>query len=208
MSNTGFTTKDFNVFTIPGLEPRMEALQEQIQPKFKNIGERLVSEISSLTGEEMFLHIAKHLRRTTNPPDDSWLAIAPDKRGYKKHPHFQLGLFDDHLFIWLAFIYELPNKKEIGEAFLNDLNTIKTLPNDFAISTDHTKKSAEQIGDLTESDLEKKVIRFRDVKKGEFLIGQQLTPTDSRVQDEEELIKTAIDTYETLLPLYRKSLTR
>lgn len=49
----------------------MEALQEQIQPKFRNIGERLVSEISSLTGEEMFLHIAKHLRRTTNPPDDS-----------------------------------------------------------------------------------------------------------------------------------------
>ncbi|GAK04107.1 LOW QUALITY PROTEIN: hypothetical protein JCM19037_2481 [Geomicrobium sp. JCM 19037] len=204
MSNTGFTTKDFNVFTIPGLEPRMEALQEQIQPKFKNIGERLVSEISSLTGEEMFLHIAKHLRRTTNPPDDS-CPSHQIKEGIKSHPHFQLGLFDDHLFIWLAFIYELPNKKEIGEAFMI---TRKTLPNDFAISTDHTKKSAEQIGDLTESDLEKKVIRFRDVKKGEFLIGQQLTPTDSRVQDEEELIKTAIDTYETLLPLYRKSLTR
>ncbi|EZH67106.1 hypothetical protein DH09_03995 [Bacillaceae bacterium JMAK1] len=206
MEKTGFTPSDFDVFTIDGLENRMEALRNQIQPKFKAIGDELTTELNRLTGEEMHLHIAKHLRRTTNPPNDSWLAVAPNKRGYKKLPHFQLGLFDDHLFIWLAFIYELPNKSEIGQAFLNEVNEIKSLPGEFAISTDHTKKSAEKLQDLDEEALRSKIERFRDVKKGEFLIGLQLKRGDERVESYDRLKETAINTYETLLPLYRHSL--
>nr|MBU5222976.1 DUF1054 family protein [Vibrio cholerae] len=32
MSFTGFTQKDFDTFTIDGLDARMEAIQERIQP--------------------------------------------------------------------------------------------------------------------------------------------------------------------------------
>jgi hypothetical protein len=36
----------------------------------------------------------------------SKLAFANSKRGYKKLPHFQIGLWDTHMFVWFAIIYE------------------------------------------------------------------------------------------------------
>ncbi|WP_143522844.1 DUF1054 family protein, partial [Pseudomonas sp. 2822-15] len=87
--------------------------------------EELAQQLSMSLGNEMFLHIAKHARRSVNPPNDTWLAICHNKRGYKKHPHFQVGLFDDHVFIWLAFIYELPNKQNIAQKFLNNMDELK-----------------------------------------------------------------------------------
>src|SRR5690606_32833899 len=140
MNLQGFQHKDFETFLINGLDERMEAIRDRIQPKFKEIGTELVDHLSTKLGNEMFLHIAKHARRTVNPPKDTWLAIANNKRGYKKHPHFQLGLFDDHLFIWLAYIYELPNKENIAQKFIDQFNDLKQLPGDFVISLDHTKK--------------------------------------------------------------------
>ena len=32
------------------------------------------------------------MRRTVNPPDDTWVAFAADKRGYKKHCHFKVAV--------------------------------------------------------------------------------------------------------------------
>src|SRR5690606_31613238 len=95
MQFTGFTQQDFDTFHIEGLEDRMEAIQQRIQPKFQAIGDVLTDDLSAMVGSEMYLHIAKHARRTVNPPKDTWLAIAGNKRGYKQHPHFQVGLFDD-----------------------------------------------------------------------------------------------------------------
>ncbi len=135
-----FNKEDFQTFLIDGLDERMEAIQNRIQPKFQAIGEELVSYLSEKTGQELYLHIAKHARRTVNPPKDTWLAIADNKRGYKKHPHFQVGLFDDHLFIWLALIYELPNKQKIAQNYLDSFTEIKSLPKSFVVSLDHTKK--------------------------------------------------------------------
>lgn len=37
----GFTQADFDVFALQGLEERMAAIQNQIQPKFRAIGEQL-----------------------------------------------------------------------------------------------------------------------------------------------------------------------
>lgn len=200
----GFTKKDFDTFTIEGLEHRMEAIQERIQPKFQFIGKTLTEELSILAGNEMFLHIAKHARRTKNPPNDTWLAIAANKRGYKKHPHFQVGLFDDHVFIWLAYIYELPRKEEIAQTFINHIDKIKTdIPKDFVISLDHTKKD---VSTLEEIDLTKALERFRDVKKAEFLIGQHVAAEDPLLKDGQAFLNVAKNTFETLMPLYTLSI--
>ncbi|KLV25822.1 Uncharacterized protein conserved in bacteria [Niallia circulans] len=204
MSFTGFTQKDFDTFTIDGLDARMEAIQERIQPKFREIGTQLTEQLSGKLGMEMFLHIAKHARRTVNPPKDTWLAIANNKRGYKQHPHFQVGLFDDHLFIWLAYIYELPKKKEIAEGFLANYKLLQsTLPQDYVLSMDHMQKDAVKIG---ETNLEAALTRFRDVKKAEFLVGQRIAAGDSILSNGEELLALIEKTYDTLLPLYKLSL--
>ncbi|MEN2468154.1 DUF1054 domain-containing protein [Ornithinibacillus sp. FSL M8-0202] len=202
MSIRGFVKSDFDTFQIDGLDARMEAIQNRIQPKFKEIGQELVEYLSTQLGNEVYLHIAKHARRTVNPPKDTWLAISHNNRGYKKHPHFQVGLFDDHLFIWMACIYELENKSEIAKAYLANFDQIKKLPGDFVISLDHMKKDSLSIQDLEAKHVE----RFRDVKKAEFLIGKHLSPSNPIVSNGEELVQLIKDTYDQLIPFYRMAL--
>lgn len=205
MKFEGFTEKDFQVFTIEGLEARMSAIQERIQPKFREIGDILQMELSAHVGSEMFLHIAKHARRTVNPPNDTWLAIGPNKRGYKKYPHFQVGLFDDHVFLWLAYIYELPNKTQIAQNFLNHLDEIeKLVPKDYVVSVDHTQKNAKPISEIS---LEEVLTRFKNVKKAEFLIGRNIAKDDPLLTDGEKFIDFTVDTFKRLVPLYKMSYT-
>ncbi|MCT2538107.1 DUF1054 domain-containing protein [Aquibacillus koreensis] len=203
MQFDGFQPEDFNTFNIDGLDERMEAIRNRIQPKFQVIGEEITTHLSGSLGNEMFLHIAKHARRSVNPPKDTWLAVANNKRGYKKHPHFQVGLFDDHVFIWLALIYELPNKTTIAKQYLEHFDEIKQLPGDFVVSLDHTKKESLPISDLSVANLE----RFRDVKKAEFLVGRHLERDNHLLHDGDAFLKYIKNTIDTLIPLYHLALS-
>ncbi|WP_456275644.1 YktB family protein [Bacillus sp. AK128] len=207
MTFSGFQQEDFQTFSIEGLDERMEAIKENIQPKFREIGAILTNDLSAFIGNEMYLHIAKHARRTVNPPKDTWLAIAHDKRGYKKHPHFQVGLFDDHVFVWLAYIYELPNKAEMASKFLGQADEVfNRIPKDYVISQDHMKKDSISIDGLSETEFEAILNRFKDVKKAEFLVGKKINSNDPILKDGEEFINMVRDTYQTLLPIYKLSL--
>ncbi|MGE6376703.1 YktB family protein [Peribacillus muralis] len=202
----GFNQTDFDTFTLEGLETRMEAIKDRIRPKFQAMGDTLTDELSILAGNEMFLHTAKHARRTVNAPKDTWLAISANKQGYKMLPHFQVGLFDDHVFIWLAFIYELPNKKDIARNFLGEIDSIrKLIPSDYVISLDHMKKESESIFNLGEEGLEKSLERFRDVKKAEFLVGRHVQSNDPILKNGDKFISLVGDTFKTVFPLYKMS---
>src|SRR5699024_10112901 len=131
MAFNGFEQKDFDTFHIEGLDERMTAIQERIQPKFKQIGDVLTDDVSAMVGSEMHLHIAKQSRITFKPPNDTWIAIVGNKHDYKKHHHFQVRLWDDHLLLWLAFIYELPDKTKIARNFQNKKHLIEELPKDY-----------------------------------------------------------------------------
>jgi uncharacterized protein YktB (UPF0637 family) len=200
----GFTQADFDVFALQGLEERMAAIQNQIQPKFRAIGEQLSVEAAVHAGNEMYLHVARHARRKVNPPKDTWLAICSNKRGYKAHPHFQLGLFDDHLFLWFALIYEVPHKSNIATAFLNQIDeVIANVPSDYVLSLDHMKKESTAISTMSKQDWNDALVRFRDVQKAELLIGRHVQANDPILQDGDALLALASSTYETLMPLYR-----
>lgn len=195
----GFTNKEFDAFQIEGLPNRMAAIQENIQPKFEIIGGELRDFLAAKLGNEMYLHIARHARRTVNPPVDTWLAIADNKRGYKKHPHFQVGLFDDRLFIWLAFVYELPGKNIIAQAFLDQIDSFEQLPEEYIVSFDHFKKDAIPVSDLSIKDLE----RFRDVKKADLLIGQHILKDDATKLSGNELVEQIKTMFTQMIPLYQ-----
>ena len=203
LEKISFTQHDFDTFKIDGLTERMEAIQTRIQPTFQKLGDALIDDVQALVGSEMYVHIAKHARRTVNPPNDTWMAFAGNKRGYKKHPHFQIGLWDDHLFIWLAFIYELPNKTNMAANFLHHIDELDTIiPDDYVISLDHMKKDAVKKQDI---DLEKALTRFHDVKKAEFLVGRHIQPNDPMLQNQDALLACIKETYQTLIPIYRMS---
>jgi uncharacterized protein YktB (UPF0637 family) len=92
MAFPGFTATDFKVFDIPGFAPRMDAIRTRIRPKLEAAGRDLLADVSRIGGAPAFTHVAKHARRTVNPPDDTWVAFACDRRGYKKHCHFKLAI--------------------------------------------------------------------------------------------------------------------
>jgi uncharacterized protein YktB (UPF0637 family) len=203
MSFAGFSPTDFATFTIDGLENRMIAIRERIQPKFKVLGSLLCDEAAMLAGNEMYLHIARHLRRKVNAPKDTWLAICNNKRGYKQHPHFQVGLFDDHVFVWFALIYEVPYKKAIAESYLRQISKVKKLiPKDYVISFNHMQKEAVIAGKLTELELRHQLERFRDIQKVELLVGRHFLADDPILQDGVAFAQEVKATVATLFPLY------
>jgi len=199
MTNT-FTQYAFDTFHIDGLDSRMHAIRERIQPIFRDIGQEITPDLTVAIEEDTHVHIAQHARRKVNPPQDTWMAFSPDKRGYKKHPHFQVGLFDDHLFIWLAYIYELPNKQQYASQLLKHTDLLTTLPEDFVISYDHMKKDAVPVH---ETDIHSGLERFHDVKKAEFLVGRHISAQQVSELTREELLDVIRNTYSHLVPLYK-----
>src|SRR5699024_11906603 len=92
------------------------------------------------------------------------------------------------------------NKKKIDQNILHNMDMFEDLPADYHISLHHKKKDAETLKDI---DLEQALTRFYNGKKAEFLIGKQRQPTDSVVQNGEELINFIKSVYQQLIPLYR-----
>ncbi len=203
MNTTKWTTDDFRVFEIDGLDERMDALTSQIRPKFHQLGDYFSAYFSAKTGDEFYPHVAKHARRTVNPPKDSWVAFAPYKRGYKALPHFQIGLWGSHLFIVLAVIYEAPNKTEMAERLLQNTSLFETLNSSYSISGDHMAPTYHSLTDNEPSEtLEKMLIRLRDVKKGEFLVGRFIPAEEAVQMDHQQFMSLAEDTFSTILPIY------
>lgn len=204
MNNIHFTTDDFNVFSIEGFQERMEALQQTIRPKLHLLGDYFAQQLSIMTGEEIFPHVAKHARRTVNPPNDTWVAFAPNKRGYKMLPHFQIGLWGTHLFVWFAVIYEAPNKVEFGKKLEEHADQfINTIPKHFVWSIDHMKPDVIPQKNLAVEDLTSMFTRLQIVKKAEILCGIHIPREHAIKLNSDELLDTIHNTFKTLLPLYQ-----
>lgn len=204
MTFNGFPKEDFQKMNLPGLDLRMAFLKETIQPKFYELGESLTTHLSASLGNEMFLHVAKHARRSVNPPDSTWLGICHNKRGYKKHPHFQVGIWNDYIFLYLAFIYETENRTTISDSFLDNQELFQSLPEDFVISPDHTAKDYLP---LTKDNLTETLTRFKTVKKDEFMVGKIILKDAPLLQEPLALEKEIEESFTKLLPIYKLSMS-
>ncbi|MBW7473588.1 DUF1054 domain-containing protein [Paenibacillus oenotherae] len=201
---SGFSAHDFDVFHVPGLEARMSVLIERVRPKLEQLGERLSPFLSELVGETIYPHVAKHARRKVNPPNDTWIAFAANKRGYKAHPHFQIGLFGSHLFVQFAIIYESDNKSVFADHALRQLSDMeKHIPAHFVWSGDHMVPGGDTQSELGREGLRKLLERLRTVKASEALCGIIIDRNDPLLMDGEAFIAKAEETFKTLLPLYR-----
>ena len=94
-----FTEKEFAAFEVAGLDERMAVIRAQIQPIFQELDTYFAEQLAPELGTELFVHIAQHRRRTVYPPENTWSALSPNKRGYKMQPHFQLGIWGESAII-------------------------------------------------------------------------------------------------------------
>lgn len=204
MNFHGFTESDFDVFLIDGLDARMDALKTTIRPKLETLGAYFTPILSSMTGDEMFAHVAKHARRTINPPKDTWVAFSSNPRGYKMLPHFQIGLWGTHLFIWFAIIYEAPLKTEFGKRLQQRAAEIfQDTPKEFVWSNDHMKPEVQKHEQLTLEELTNMFVRVQTVKKAEILCGYQIPKQQAISIPGNQMLEQIQSVFETLLPLYK-----
>lgn len=202
MTKYRFTKKDFDVFRVDGLESRMAALIEHTRPKLENLGEHFADYITEMTGDEHYAHVAKHLRRQVNPPDDSWVSFSTNPRGYKMMPHFQIGLFKDHAFCMYGVIYESMAKVEVAKRWLNEIDKFDKFPRDFVVSLDHMKPEKMVLGEMSDDALRSGLERVVNVKKGEFLIGKVYKPGDDALKKDADFVADLERVMEQLHELY------
>src|SRR5579863_4404529 len=90
MATLGFLRRDFEVFAIEGFGARLTKIDELINPRLTKLGSEMAPELSRALGMEFFPHIAKHMRRTQNPPAETWAAFGPSRAGYKRYAYLAL----------------------------------------------------------------------------------------------------------------------
>lgn len=110
-----FTEDDYAVFALQPFEARMSALRAQIRPKLVSYGQALAERLRAEGGVELWPHVAKHMRRKVNPPEDTWLALARSQRGYKRYAHFALGIEKQGLYARLVLKEEAEDKKILAQ---------------------------------------------------------------------------------------------
>lgn len=192
-----FDEKSFEVFNVSGLDERMGAIREVIQPIFHEIGTDLVTDLEQEFDRPFYLHIAQHRRRTVHPPENTWAAVGEGKRGYKMAPHFQVGIWPEYVFLWLSMIDQPKEQKQLASKLLKNMPLLEQLPADFVISKDHTQPDYFPLAEAKPA-----LERLAKVKKSEFQIGRIL-PRDSEIWSNPEAAATLMkDTYRLLMPIY------
>lgn len=195
-----FDQSAFDVFNQPDLSGRMTAIQARIQPVFQYYGDILAAHLKEKTNQtEVYVHIAKHLRRTTYPPESTWVAIGGDRRGYKKYPHFQIGINEQYVFFVMALIDNPLYEKEIARHWQKNLSLLNELPQDFIVIPDHTQFDYLQDQQIDWNHL---VERLEKVKKSELMIGKIYPRGHQLLSDESAFKAELLATMETLIPLY------
>ncbi len=200
---SGFTASDFDVFSVPGLDPRMLALKERVRPKLSEIGNYMAPVLSNATGRTMYPHVAKHARRRTNPPNDSWVAFSKDARGYKKWPTFMVGMWYTHLFVQFGVIYESPQKADFGRAVIRHYAEIRReLPSDFVLYLDHTRPDGTALSDVSRGDLLAAAERLIDRKQADLLFGLEIPRSVALLMGAGELLTVIHAAGQTLARVY------
>jgi len=90
VATLSFTARDFAVFKIEAFNERMQQIYAHLRPKLLKLGDELAPELARKTHMEFFPHVAKHARRTVNPPPETWAAFGPSPRGYKRYGYLAL----------------------------------------------------------------------------------------------------------------------
>ena len=194
-----FTQKSFEIFSIDGLEARMAEIRSEIQPVFSEIGQKLLTKLSAkISNQEFYFHIAQHRRRTANAPENTWSAISTKARGYKMEAHFQLGIWEDYVFIYLSMIDQPKKQKEYAE-LLTNLSVEKMLTEDFIISKDHTKAEVFPLSAFSEA-----AEGLGKVKKSELEIGRLWSKERFDGKEDSKILAEMLETIDQLLPIYQK----
>jgi uncharacterized protein YktB (UPF0637 family) len=207
MASAAFGPGDFKVFDVKGFQPRMGEIRTRIRPKLETLGRSLAPALARSLIGDTFAHVAKHARRTVNPPDDTWVAFGPDARGYKKHCHFKVAVSRQ----CVRFVFEIgpehAEKKRWAAAWKKNagkLSPVLRRMKDLAwFKNEHDETPAAALGDMTPEELAglgDELLRRRD---GQLVLGRVVAADAAARWTEAQYREAALETFRALVPLYR-----
>jgi uncharacterized protein YktB (UPF0637 family) len=207
MASGAFGPADFKVFDVNGFRPRMEAIRTRLRPKLETLGRSLAPAVGRSVGGDTFAHVARHARRTVNPPDDTWVAFGPDARGYKKHCHFKVAV-SRHC---VRFLFEVGPEHEDKKRWVaawrrnaGKLAPVLRRMKDLAwFENEHDETPAAALADLAPDglvDLGDALVRRRD---GQLVLGRAVVAEEAQRWADAQYRAAALDTFRALVPLYR-----
>jgi uncharacterized protein YktB (UPF0637 family) len=207
MPSPAFVAADFKVFDVKGFQPRMGEIRGRIRPKLEAFGHSLAPGVSRATGAETFTHVAKHARRTVNPPDDTWVAFGPDARGYKKHCHFRVAVSRNCVRFLLEIGPEHADKKRWAAAWRKNAGklapVLRRVRGLARFKNEHDQQPAALLADLTAEqfgELGDELMRTRD---GQLVLGRVVSAEEAARWTEAQYRTAALETFRALAPLYR-----
>lgn len=179
----------------------MKAIRTHLQPQLAIIGRRLSEPLSRLVGEPLYPHVAKHMRRTVNPPAETWVAWGPSQRGYKKYCCFMFAVSLNGVHARLAVKNEASDRTEKA---MQLRMAMKSLAKETANSAIRNYFGWDM---LTPPQLEQKDEEFWQrcaaklaLKSGSLDLGIHFEADSSGVRLHESELVAA---YEALTPIYR-----
>jgi uncharacterized protein YktB (UPF0637 family) len=114
MAVLGFTQSDFAVFKVEGFNQRMQEIYANVRPRLIKLCDDLAPDLARKLHMEFFPHVAKHARRTVNPPPETWAAFGPSPKGYKRYGYLALCVSSVGLHARVVVKSEADRRPEIG----------------------------------------------------------------------------------------------
>ena len=201
-----FTMDDFTAFEIPGFSERMAAILARIRPKLTSIGEALAPKLSEWIDCPVHVHVAKHARRTVNPPDDTWAAIGRDPRGYKKDVHFKVAI-SRHC---VRFLFEAGPEYYAKTDWLQGWNRafgqigpgLRSAKRLAFFRNEHDEDPATEFCRIELKELKKLAGELTRRRDGQFVIGRRLAAEDCAMLNAREFDKLARAAFAPMAPLF------
>jgi uncharacterized protein YktB (UPF0637 family) len=202
-----FSEKDFEVFAIPDFAGRMAKIRARIQPKLLALGEALAPALAGAAGREVFTHVAKHMRRTVNPPEDTWVAFGPEKRGYKKAQHFKVALSRHCVRLLFEIGPEYVEKGKWAAAWQRQARSLapalRKLKGLGWYKNEHDEEPAADLHEMTPEAVKALAQELTRRRDGQLVLGRRLAAAEVTRMGPADFERAAATALKDLLPLYR-----
>ena len=120
MAGLGFTPTDFAVFKVEGFSARMQEIYARVRPKLVRLGDELAPELARKLHLEFFPHVARHARRSVNPPAETWTAFGPSPKGYKRYGYLALCISGAGLHARMVVKSEADRRPEMARGLVSN----------------------------------------------------------------------------------------
>jgi uncharacterized protein YktB (UPF0637 family) len=202
-----FIADDFRIFDIPGFHERMAAIASQVRPKLASAGETLAPGLGALVDAPLHPHVAKHARRTVNPPDDTWVAFSANRRGYKKSVHFKLAVSRNAVRLLCEVGPEFADKARWLSTWNRECADVarglRRAPGLAWFRNEHDESATIAVGELSAADLRKLAESLVQKRDGQFVLGRRFSVPEYLKLKAHGFEKIALETYAPMAALFR-----